>query len=300
MPTACRWRSASETISRGPGVGDSDSTSPRRACPGSGPNRQLSIVTAALGTDGLARTADDDAAVVSALRQPFDLMRCPSDVGPDLNDRISVDETTITATLGGAVPNDGYLLPTSNYVAANSSHTPEPKRLPLAGNCDMDAFDGVFAANSSIRFRDVTDGLSNTVFAGERMYGKFVITPPPVDSIVYFSHAGTLLMTAWAYHSGGPSNHLAMADGWHAINNFDKSPPWGYSSWHPGGAQFVLGDGSVRFISENIDHAEDGTNPTTGLNVTLAQQHTPPNAISRDSLFEFLLCRNDGEVLDEF
>ncbi|HCS50400.1 MAG TPA: hypothetical protein DIW81_02215, partial [Planctomycetaceae bacterium] len=28
----------------------------------------------------------------------------------------------------------------------------------------------------------------------------------------------------------------------------------GFSSWHDGGLQFVLADGSVKFISENIDH----------------------------------------------
>jgi hypothetical protein len=52
-----------------------------------------------------------------------------------------------------------------------------------------------------------------------------------------------------------------------------------FSSQHVGGAHFLLGDGSVRFISENI---------ATG----------PPNTAG--STYQNLATRNDGQVLGEF
>ncbi len=40
---------------------------------------------------------------------------------------------------------------------------------------------------------------------------------------------------------------------WATLANCDKRYAWVFSSQHKGGAQFTMGDASVRFISENID-----------------------------------------------
>jgi hypothetical protein len=122
---------------------------------------------------------------------------------------------------------------------------------------------GVLFLNSSIRYRDIRDGASNTIFVGE--------------------HSGDLL--GWASgtraalrNTGSPMNGVRRTPG----GALPVPPPaagtpsdaelltvGGYSSFHNGGGHCVLGDGSVRFISENVNptlfqnlgHREDGELP---------------------------------------
>jgi hypothetical protein len=54
-----------------------------------------------------------------------------------------------------------------------------------------------------------------------------------------------------------------------------------------------MGDGAVRFISENIDHKANSIGAAAGTG-----SHAGPAFI--DSTFEYLLGRNDGNPVGEF
>lgn len=115
----------------------------------------------------------------------------------------------------------------------------------FGSGCGMD--DGTFAGmfgrwEKSIQLKRVTDGLSKTIMAGETIPSHYVwngafVTNFPVSSMSI------------------PINTMEQDDlkhGGHSLILWAITS--GYKSYHPGGANFVMGDGSVHFLSESIDH----------------------------------------------
>lgn len=191
-----------------------------------------------------------------ALQNAYPAFRCPSDTGPNLN------------TDAAHVFNDGTTdqqVSLTNYVVANSSGTLRPQ--PTLQ-------DGAFNNNSRTRMRDITDGTSNTIAVGERAW--------KLEGVIL--RAGVMFMQDRAGgNNQGQGLVTSSGCGKYGINCTTNACRLGFSSLHTGGAQFLLMDGSVRFISENIDHQ-----PAPGIVPVVT------------STYERLLAIDDGDVIGEY
>ncbi|MCH7990297.1 MAG: DUF1559 domain-containing protein [Planctomycetes bacterium] len=131
----------------------------------------------------------------------------------------------------------------------------------LPGSVDTpEKGNGIFFWNSSVRFREITDGTSNTFLIGERSIS---------------SAAGIWVGTRSNQHENDSVTDCSHES---RINTVITA----FSSKHKGGANFLMCDGAVRFISEKIDSKlVDENNTTLGT-------------------FQKLSIRNDGQPIGEF
>ncbi|MFV0442407.1 MAG: DUF1559 domain-containing protein [Planctomycetaceae bacterium] len=189
----------------------------------------------------------DNAANTPLARTPLDIFVCPSDPGSetfDLQDRNGVTVKLATANYVGVY---GYGNPSMRPGA------PSPR--------------GCFYRNSNIRFAAITDGTSNVIMLGERAskhdFNKS-LTPVAANSTWYaalpksVARPGGMMMASMTEeapslilgHVGQPAmgSMPAMSHTPNSTNHIIN-----FSSRHPGGAQFALGDGKITFLSENMD-----------------------------------------------
>lgn len=208
--------------------------------------------------------SDALAANTNAMQGPFPAFRCPSDGGaPKHHDPNAAAGYAVEAPHGGT--NTGLAI--TNYVVSNNIANVRINPAPN-GTSGTTGCIGPFYRDSSTGFRDIIDGTSNTLLIGERAYKRGG----------YLNRAGTLLLVRGQEGgcSGGPtagdSGYCAeWGQGFMSIAGTVRYPinmplttsgssdrNQAYSSHHVGGAQFVMADGAVRFISENTDLSNDG------------------------------------------
>ncbi len=222
-----------------------------------------------------------------------DTLMCPSD--PGLGNK--------TRSLGGT----NYKFCVGDSISQNGS---------LGHNGSANTR-GIFAnLNARIGFEAITDGTSNTIMMGERLYpadsgavgqgvavnvGNTIVTNPnscylSVDPNNSRRYTGSTSSWGFKWHHGStshigfttviPPNGPSCASATNDNSSHGIYPP---SSNHAGGAQVVMADGSVRFISENIDTGDLTQAEPTGI-----------NQVSPYGVFGGLGSKSGTEVIGEF
>lgn len=119
--------------------------------------------------------------------------------------------------------------------------------------------DGMFFGCSSIRMRDITDGTTNTIMIGESYTDPTYVKDGQGMDYWAFGAPQTGGWDCIPGDLGGTEYCEGLGSCVSRINSRkDPTIPgvlmeMSFGSYHVGGAQFVLADGSVRFISENVD-----------------------------------------------
>jgi prepilin-type N-terminal cleavage/methylation domain-containing protein len=160
------------------------------------------------------------------------VFRCPSDPQPDTWE---IEEEgnpgNVLATL--SIANYVGVFGTEELDGCENAAGVDP--VAANGQC---VGDGMLYHNSNVRIRDITDGTSNTLLVGERL--------TRVSDGWFSTWTGMVSEGEEAFQRIlGSADHVPNDPAAH----FDD-----FSSNHTGGAHFVLGDGSVHFVSESIDH----------------------------------------------
>lgn len=237
----------------------------------------------------------------AALVNPLSAMMCPSDTLPPTNDAFVTGGVNRTFGTGGTA---GVAIASSSYVAVNNNWALVGAKIN-SGFSSVDGQSGptgAFYRNSNTTMRDLTDGSSNTIFVGERAwqvkttnaYSATCFAVPNQSATQGPNYAGTTAATYTVSSTtqGGASSRPgatfyqlsnALGSGMTKINEatstYNES---GFSSYHTGGAQFLLGDGSVRMIGENVAHVYQ----TSG--------------VESNSTFELLIAIRDGQPVGDF
>jgi len=190
---------------------------------------------------------------------PLPAFRCPSDVSArtkDLGVSQGPNAGTLPIAITNYVANLGAGMETNSEVAravnfASWSATGWPNVLTVKPDLSSQWVNGMFTRDVNVRFRDVTDGLSNTIAVGERRFRVNGAAYLNVIEIVDHQNAGGALgaLGLGGYPINCDDTNCTPGGGFQASVGQRGT----FASEHPGGVQFVLGDGSVRFISENID-----------------------------------------------
>lgn len=192
---------------------------------------------------------------------------CPSMAIPEQQTNAGIPNRTVTS----------YRAVAGAYVSSDDASTrPAPYNTSQYKSLEETNLDGMMFGASKIRMKDVTDGTSNTLLIGESYTDpNFTKDGQGMDYWILFGPQ----MGQWRPGVATGTEHTETAGSAVVPINSRLNPnihgvlmEMSFGSYHVGGAHFLLTDGAVRFISENVSQ----------------------------TLYEALATRRGGEVVGEF
>ncbi len=165
---------------------------------------------------------------------PLPLFRCTSDVTPELLPGKSGGDRHFR---GRNTP-PGYEPPTSNYMGSKGFYD---NRCPVGDSIGCKNT-GIFYGDSKITIGKITDGTSKTFMLGERDFrckaGTWIGARNPPGGGMFGSYM-LIARTNLRFNFPLSGAHNTCTEG--------------FSSAHEGGGNFAYADGSVHFLSDDID-----------------------------------------------
>ncbi|GIW98783.1 MAG: prepilin-type N-terminal cleavage/methylation domain-containing protein [Pirellulaceae bacterium] len=190
--------------------------------------------------------ATDDTPNEAAAGTPISVFRCPS-----LPIAQSFNNSGIPTRRPSSYRGNG-----GSEVTSDDTST-----IPVAGTKSFEQLNlnGIFYACSAIRFGDITDGTSNTFAFGEsRTDPEFVKDGQGMD--FWFIGSPQADPCSCTGNTSGTEFSEAVGSTYMQMNLQIRDPgahgrliELAFGSYHTGGAHFGICDGSVQFLSENMD-----------------------------------------------
>ncbi|MGE0609328.1 MAG: DUF1559 domain-containing protein [Pirellulales bacterium] len=191
------------------------------------------VTTATNSITGKTFNASDNKEIYST---PLSIYTCPSDSNP---------APTMTYDAGGSGPYSMDTLARSNYLFSSGGfydYAAEYRSLLTSTEI------GMFGNDGAASFSEVKDGLTYTIAIGEKKQLSY-------GTNLYGPYWGAAIYTGTFGYTPLNSPQYNINYDWSGTGKREPYA-WEFSSHHKTGANFLMGDGAVRFLSERIDYVK--------------------------------------------